>query len=117
MEGRAYLLTMARCQTTRLSGKLWKHHGDDSLPSQSEEFAWGLANNKHYFLWIKRPDLVSGEASELPAGFVAETKGSNSEAKREEIEKQVREMMEEEKGREMKNKAMEWKSLAKEAAT
>ncbi|KAL9253936.1 7-deoxyloganetin glucosyltransferase-like protein [Drosera capensis] len=152
-------------------------------PSQLEEFAWGLAHSKHYFLWIKRPDLVSGDASDLPAGFVEETKGRglmaswcdqesvlshpaigvflthcgwnstiesissavpmicwpffadqqtncwytskkwgigmeiNSEAEREEIEKQVREMMEGQKGREMKNKAMEWKSLAEEAAT
>lgn len=25
------------------------------------EFAWGLANSKLTFLWIMRPDLISGE--------------------------------------------------------
>nr|XP_043616695.1 UDP-glycosyltransferase 85C2-like [Erigeron canadensis] len=33
------------------------------------EFAWGLANSNHYFLWIIRSDLVVGESSALPPGF------------------------------------------------
>ncbi|PIA45538.1 hypothetical protein AQUCO_01600021v1 [Aquilegia coerulea] len=37
------------------------------------EFAWGLANSKHPFLWIIRPDLVIGEAAVLPAEFTEET--------------------------------------------
>ncbi|RZC89568.1 hypothetical protein C5167_027109 [Papaver somniferum] len=38
------------------------------------EFAWGLANSKHNFLWIIRPDLVVGELASLPAEFIEETK-------------------------------------------
>nr|GEV07513.1 UDP-glycosyltransferase 85C2-like [Tanacetum cinerariifolium] len=30
------------------------------------EFAWGLANSEHYFLWIIRSDLVVGESTALP---------------------------------------------------
>ncbi|KAF5192303.1 Udp-glycosyltransferase 85a8 [Thalictrum thalictroides] len=37
------------------------------------EFAWGLANSKHPFLWVIRPDLVIGEAAVLPAEFTEET--------------------------------------------
>lgn len=39
------------------------------------EFAWGLANSKHNFLWIIRPDLVEGENATLPPEFAEETKG------------------------------------------
>ncbi|THG23132.1 hypothetical protein TEA_000960 [Camellia sinensis var. sinensis] len=38
------------------------------------EFAWGLANSNHYFLWIIRPDLVIGESAILPPEFEADTK-------------------------------------------
>ncbi|CAN6479905.1 unnamed protein product [Victoria cruziana] len=31
-------------------------------PQQLMEFAWGLANSMHPFLWIIRPDLVKGQA-------------------------------------------------------
>lgn len=41
--------------------------------SQLIEFAWGLANSKHPFLWVIRPDLVIGEAAVLPAEFTEET--------------------------------------------
>ncbi|MCL7029035.1 hypothetical protein MKW94_003114 [Papaver nudicaule] len=147
------------------------------------EFASGLANSKHNFLWIIRPDLVVGEAAMLPPAFIEETKergllaswcpqesvlnhpsiagflthcGWNSiieslssgvpmicwpffadqqtncsytckhwgvgmeidnEVKRDEVEKQVRELMEGEKGKKMKNKAMEWKKKAEEATS
>ncbi|KAF5191278.1 Udp-glycosyltransferase 85a8 [Thalictrum thalictroides] len=37
------------------------------------EFAWGLANCKHPFLWVIRPDLVIGEAAILPLEFTEET--------------------------------------------
>ncbi|XP_059655924.1 7-deoxyloganetin glucosyltransferase-like [Cornus florida] len=40
-----------------------------------KEFAWGLANSGHPFLWIVRPDLVMGHSATLPEGFVEETKG------------------------------------------
>ncbi|KAL6517633.1 hypothetical protein OROMI_033334 [Orobanche minor] len=44
-------------------------------PAQMVEFAWGLANSNHHFLWIIRPDLMNGEGSVLPEGFVEETEG------------------------------------------
>ncbi|KAJ4851592.1 hypothetical protein Tsubulata_024728 [Turnera subulata] len=40
----------------------------------------------------------------------------NSDVKRDEVESLVRELMEEEKGKEMKRKALEWKQMAEEAA-
>ncbi|OVA18813.1 UDP-glucuronosyl/UDP-glucosyltransferase [Macleaya cordata] len=147
------------------------------------EFAWGLANSKHTFLWIIRPDLVRGDSAVLPPEFTTETKersliaswcpqeevlkhpsiagflthsGWNStldtviggvpvicwpffaeqqtncryscthwgigmeidnNVKRDEVEKLVRELMEGEKGKEMKNRAMEWKKSAEVAAS
>ncbi|KAL6545802.1 hypothetical protein OROGR_009676 [Orobanche gracilis] len=44
-------------------------------PVQMVEFAWGLANSNHQFLWIIRPDLMNGEGSVLPEGFVDVTEG------------------------------------------
>ncbi|CAN0853394.1 7-deoxyloganetin glucosyltransferase [Linum grandiflorum] len=155
-------------------------------PDQLTEFAWGLAKSEKPFLWIIRPDLVSGNSKgadlSLPAEFVEETKdrglltgwcsqeqvlkhpsiggflshmGWNSileslsygvpmicwsffaeqqtncfyacnewgvgmeidpEVKREEVERVVREVMGGEKGKEMKRKAMEWKSKMEEAS-
>ncbi|KAI3835897.1 hypothetical protein MKW92_025533 [Papaver armeniacum] len=150
---------------------------------QLVEFAWGLANTKHTFLWIIRPDLVVGESAMLPPGFTEEIKergllaswcsqehvlnhpsiagflthcGWNSsleslssgvpmicwpffgdqltncsylcnhwgvgmeidnDVKRDEVEKLVRELMEGEKGKEMKIRAMEWKKKAEEATS
>jgi hypothetical protein len=43
-------------------------------PQQLAEFGWGLANSKHPFLWIIRPDLVVGESAILPPEIVVETK-------------------------------------------
>ncbi|GLT71332.1 hypothetical protein SLA2020_433610 [Shorea laevis] len=43
-------------------------------PQQLVEFGWGLANSKHHFLWIIRPDLVFGESAMLPPEFGIETK-------------------------------------------
>ncbi|EHA8587353.1 7-deoxyloganetin glucosyltransferase [Cocos nucifera] len=142
------------------------------------EFAWGLANSKHDFLWVIRPDLVKGDTAVLPPEFLDETKergllaswcpqeavllhpsvgvflthsGWNSilesicggvpviswpffaeqqtncryactewgigmeidnNVKRGEVEKLVREMMEGEKGKEMRSRAVEWKESA-----
>ena len=39
-----------------------------------KEFAWGLANSKHTFLWIVRPDVVMGDSAILPEEFFEETK-------------------------------------------
>ncbi|EEF36543.1 UDP-glucuronosyltransferase, putative [Ricinus communis] len=150
-------------------------------PNQLNEFAWGLANSKKPFLWIKRPDLVISESAVLSAEILIEIKGRgilaswcpqeqmlkhpsigvflshmgwnstieslsasvlllcwpffaeqqtnckyacnewgigmeiNDNVKREEVESLVRELMEGEKGKEMKKKAMDWKAKAEEA--
>ncbi|KDP29705.1 hypothetical protein JCGZ_18640 [Jatropha curcas] len=39
-----------------------------------KEFAWGLANSRHPFLWIIRQDVVMGDSAILPEEFVEETK-------------------------------------------
>ncbi|XP_030529277.2 7-deoxyloganetin glucosyltransferase-like [Rhodamnia argentea] len=39
------------------------------------EFAMGLANSKHPFLWIIRPDLISGDSIVLSREFMKETEG------------------------------------------
>ncbi|PPR93285.1 hypothetical protein GOBAR_AA27408 [Gossypium barbadense] len=39
-----------------------------------KEFAWELANSKHPFLWIVRPDVVMGESAVLPEEFFEEVK-------------------------------------------
>jgi len=149
---------------------------------QLEEFAWGLANSKHKFLWVIRPDLVAGETFALTEDFKRETRergvlvswcpqekvlshpsigvflthsGWNStlesicggvpmlcwpffaeqptncryvctkwgigmeidsDVKRDEVEGLVKEMMEGEKGKEMRTKARNWKAKAEEAA-
>ncbi|XP_050386747.1 linamarin synthase 2-like [Argentina anserina] len=37
-----------------------------------KEFAWGLANSKHHFLWIVRPDVLKGDSVVLPQEFFEE---------------------------------------------
>nr|BCB59284.1 UDP-glycosyltransferase [Petunia x hybrida] len=152
-------------------------------PEQLNEFAWGLADSKHSFLWIIRPDLVMGESAILSQDFLTETQERgflaswcpqeevlnhpsvggflthcgwnstfesitagvpmlcwpffaeqqtncwyvcthlgigmeiNSSAKREVIEQLLRELIMGEKGKEMKNKALKWQKLAKEAVS
>ncbi|KAI3896289.1 hypothetical protein MKW92_023051 [Papaver armeniacum] len=125
------------------------------------EFAWGIANSKHKFLWIVRPDLVAGESAMLPPEFVEETKERglltswcpqedvlnhpsvagflthsrkltnsryscknwgvgieiDSAVQRNEVEKLVRQLMESEKGKKMKSKALEWKKKAEESSS
>ncbi|XP_031274696.1 linamarin synthase 2-like [Pistacia vera] len=39
-----------------------------------KEFAWGLANSKHPFLWIVRPDVVMGDSAVLPEEYFEEIK-------------------------------------------
>ncbi|KAJ4845207.1 LOW QUALITY PROTEIN: hypothetical protein Tsubulata_046169, partial [Turnera subulata] len=133
-------------------------------PEQLTEFAMGLANSKHHFLWIIRPDLVQGESAILPperdsrcpqegvlnhpsvGGFLTHSGwGSTVESlscwcsndllaicdqqmncryscsewgvgmeidnnvkSRDEVEKLVRKLMVGEKGKKMKENAMEW---------
>ncbi|KAF3945748.1 hypothetical protein CMV_027908 [Castanea mollissima] len=43
-------------------------------PSQLVEIGWGLANSKHPFLWIIRPDLVEGGSTILSPEFQEEIK-------------------------------------------
>ncbi|KAG9130002.1 hypothetical protein Leryth_007104 [Lithospermum erythrorhizon] len=43
-------------------------------PNQLVELAWGLANSDHDFLWIIRPNLVSGDSAVLPPEFMELTK-------------------------------------------
>ncbi|XP_060672213.1 7-deoxyloganetin glucosyltransferase-like [Ziziphus jujuba] len=152
-----------------------------TTPQQLVEFGMGLANSKQNFLWIIRPDLVTGESAILPAELAVETKergkiaswcpqeqvlnhpsvggflthcGWNSiveslsagvpmlcwpffaeqqtncryscvewevgmeidnDVKRHEVEKLVRELMEGDKGKKMKSKALEWKKLVEHA--
>ncbi|KAF3445102.1 hypothetical protein FNV43_RR14795 [Rhamnella rubrinervis] len=152
-------------------------------PQHLMEFGMGLANSKHHFLWIIRPDLVIGESAILPTEFVNETKGRgliaswcqqeevlnhssiggflthsgwnstieslssgvpmlcwpflgdqltncrytckvwgigmeiNKDVKRDEVEKLVRELMEGDKGKEMKKNVMKWKRLAEDATS
>ncbi|KAG6421982.1 hypothetical protein SASPL_118542 [Salvia splendens] len=44
-------------------------------PEQLLEFMWGLANSGQHFLWIIRPDLVSGEKAVLPEEVTALSEG------------------------------------------
>ncbi|KDP29702.1 hypothetical protein JCGZ_18637 [Jatropha curcas] len=41
---------------------------------QFEEFAWGLANSKHPFLWVVRRDVVIGNSRILPEEYYQEIK-------------------------------------------
>ncbi|KAL7262586.1 hypothetical protein ACSBR1_000865 [Camellia fascicularis] len=43
-------------------------------PNQMVEFAWELANNNQTFLWIIRPDSVTGDLVVLPPEFMEATK-------------------------------------------
>ncbi|XVE86800.1 hypothetical protein DITRI_Ditri18aG0063300 [Diplodiscus trichospermus] len=146
-----------------------------------KEFAWGLANSKHQFLWVVRPDLVLGSSGILPEEYYQEIEDRglivnwcpqdqvlshpsvgaflthcgwnstlesisggkpvicwpffdeqstnclylcsqwgigveiNHDVKRDQVTTLVKEMMEGEKGKQMKNKALEWKKKAEEA--
>ncbi|KAL5707805.1 7-deoxyloganetin glucosyltransferase [Ranunculus cassubicifolius] len=147
------------------------------------EFAWGLANSKHNFLWVVRPDLIlGGEDADFPVEFMTEIDGRgmiitgwcpqekvlchssvggflthsgwnsmldaicggvpvvnwpffgdqytncrnscvhwgiglqiDRDVKRRDVERIVKQLMESEKGEEMKRKCMEWKMEAEES--
>ncbi|OWM77197.1 UDP-glycosyltransferase 85A8-like [Punica granatum] len=147
------------------------------------EFAMGIANSNHPFLWILRPDLVEGDRAILPPEFNETTKGRalisewcpqeevlnhpsvggflthcgwnstletltagvpmlcwpfmgdqrtickytcsdwevgleiGSNVKRDEVKRLVKELMEGEKGKQMKKRAMEWKQIVFEATS
>ncbi|KMT01522.1 hypothetical protein BVRB_9g215250 [Beta vulgaris subsp. vulgaris] len=42
---------------------------------QSQEFAWGLANSKHPFLWVLRSDLVETKSGFITDEYMEEIKG------------------------------------------
>ncbi|XP_077217832.1 UDP-glycosyltransferase 85A7-like [Tasmannia lanceolata] len=123
----------------------------DNLEDELNEFAWGLANAKHPFLWIVRRDIVIDGQAILPEDFMKEIEGRvesicggvpmiccpqfgdqpincrytcnewgigveiSKEVRREEIERVVRGVMESEKGKEMRLKAMKWKESVENA--
>lgn len=88
--------TISKSQTSSIRPNLWKedrkclewlngrdensvvyvNYGSVTLISKEhlEEFAWGLANSKHPFLWITRPDIAMGESAMLSEDFIQETK-------------------------------------------
>nr|QEA68979.1 UGT85K23 [Panax ginseng] len=149
-----------------------------------KEFAWGLANSKHPFLWIVRDNIIMGDSAILSEDFLEATKDRslltswcqqdqvlshssigvylthcgwnstleticagvpiicwpffaeqqtncrysctdqwgigvevNHDVKRDEIEALVKEMMEGDKGKQLKKKAVEWKKMAEEATS
>ncbi|CAN6269978.1 unnamed protein product [Urochloa humidicola] len=53
------------------------NYGSITVMTNAEllEFAWGLADSGHDFLWIIRPDLVIGDAAVLPPEFLAAVEG------------------------------------------
>ncbi|CAJ1963467.1 unnamed protein product [Sphenostylis stenocarpa] len=55
---------------------VYVNYGSTTVMSAEQllEFAWGLANSKKPFLWIIRPDLVSGGSVILSSEFVNETR-------------------------------------------
>nr|CAB3448063.1 unnamed protein product [Digitaria exilis] len=87
---------VARPDTAAIAGNLWKedasclqwldarrpgsvvyvNFGSITVmtPGQLAEFAWGLASCGRPFLWVIRPDLVTGEKAVLPEEFFEETK-------------------------------------------
>ncbi|GJM86894.1 hypothetical protein PR202_ga02794 [Eleusine coracana subsp. coracana] len=90
------LATFARGELGAIGGNLWKedtgclgwldtqqpgsvvyvNFGSITVmtPAQLAEFAWGLARCGRQFLWVIRPDLVSGENAMLPEDFVRDTR-------------------------------------------
>ncbi|KAL4275152.1 hypothetical protein AHAS_Ahas20G0078600 [Arachis hypogaea] len=89
-----------------------------------EQLAWGLANSKKKSLWVIRPDLVEDEASVVPQDFVSETKErglivswcpqeqvlkhhavAGDDVKRDEVEMLAKELLEGQKGKQLKTRA------------
>ncbi|KAG8497347.1 hypothetical protein CXB51_008637 [Gossypium anomalum] len=55
---------------------VYVNYGSITVMSEKhlKEFAWGLANSKHPFLWIVRPDVVMGDSAILDLEFLKEIK-------------------------------------------
>ncbi|KAK3007929.1 hypothetical protein RJ639_015012 [Escallonia herrerae] len=73
---------------------------------QMEELACGLKQSNRYFLWVVRASEETGVRVKV------DEKGM---IKREEIEMCIREVMEGERGNELKRNAVRWKEFAREA--
>ena len=56
---------------------VYVNYGSITVMTNEElvEFAWGLANSGHAFLWVIRPDLVNGDAAVLPPEFLEAIRG------------------------------------------
>nr|POF26634.1 7-deoxyloganetin glucosyltransferase [Quercus suber] len=126
-----------------LNSIMYVNYGNVTMMTKQNfnEFAWGLANSKHAFLWAVRPDMVMGDSTIVPEEFFEETKDRgllaswcpqdkvlayppigvylthcgwnstleseigvevNDDVKRDEIEALVKEMMEGDKGKAMR---------------
>lgn len=59
-----------------LKSVVYVNFGSITVMTQEQlvEFSWGLANSKHKFLWVIRPDLVRGDSKVLQDEFLEETK-------------------------------------------
>ncbi|KAK8652811.1 hypothetical protein V6N13_126834 [Hibiscus sabdariffa] len=55
---------------------VYVNYGSITVMSEKhlKEFAWGLANSKHPFLWIVRSDIVMGDSAVLEKEFLEEIK-------------------------------------------
>ncbi|KAI3794291.1 hypothetical protein L1987_36920 [Smallanthus sonchifolius] len=87
-------------------------------PEQLVEFSWGLANSNQTFLWVIRPDLVSGD-SLIPRGhqkyrIAAVINGASewSVVDRKQVENLVKTLIRGERGKEMREMAAVWKKKA-----
>lgn len=60
----------------QLNSVIYINYGSITVMTKEKlvEFAWGLANSKHNFLWVIRPDLIVGETAILPPEFYEEIK-------------------------------------------
>nr|CAB3487218.1 unnamed protein product [Digitaria exilis] len=68
---------LAWLEGRRPGSVVFVNYGSVTVMTNAElvEFAWGLASSGHDFLWIIRPDLVTGDDAVLPPEFVEATKG------------------------------------------
>ncbi|KAH8502256.1 hypothetical protein H0E87_013809 [Populus deltoides] len=89
---------------------------------QMEEIAWGLKRSNFHLLWV----VMGSEKGKIPEGFVEEVENKglvgvrakvdeHGIVKREEIVICIKEVMEGDRGREMKMNSKKWKELAIEA--